>query len=221
MDAMILAAGFGTRLRPLTEKVAKTMIRISSEPLIVHQIRWLKRAGISNIVINLHHLGYQIEEYLGSGRAFGVNITYSHEDSILETGGGIVNALPYLQSDPFLVLNGDVWTTYPFRSSQSDAGALAHLVLVPTPSSKQGDFSLDGPYVRRPEDIERRVLTFSGISYLRQELFDDLNPTAFSLTKDLLFNRLDENQVTGEIFEGTWIDVGTPDSLKQVRLLMS
>ena len=198
------------------------MIRISSEPLIVHQIRWLKRAGIKEVVINLHHLGHQIEDYLQNGRAFGVNITYSREDPILETGGGIVQALPFLQSDPFLVLNGDVWTNYDFGRPNIPSNALAHLILVPRPPDRdQADFSLEDSYVRRPVDQQLRTLTFSGISFLRHSLFEDCEPRAFSLTRDLLFAHLDDNRVTGEVFEGRWIDIGTPETLKRVRLLMS
>lgn len=198
------------------------MIRISSEPLIVHQIRWLKRAGIKEIVINLHHLGDQIENYLQNGRSFGVDITYSREDPILETGGGVVQALPLIQSDPFLVLNGDVWTNYDFRHQDVPQNSLAHLVLVPQPTDRdQGDFSLEGMYVRRPLDQRMRTLTFAGISFLRHALFEGAEAKPFSLTRDLLFARLGEHQVTGELFNGKWIDIGTPEGLKEVRLLMS
>lgn len=198
------------------------MIRISSEPLIVHQIRWLKRAGIKEVVINLHHLGHQIEDYLQNGRSFGVNITYSREDPILETGGGIVQALPFLQSDPFVVLNGDVWTNYDFARPNIPAKSLAHLILVPRPPDRdQADFSLKDSYVRRPVEQQLRTLTFSGISFLRHSLFEDCEPQPFSLTRDLLFDQLDRNHVTGEVFEGRWIDIGTPETLKKVRLLMS
>lgn len=222
MHAFILAAGFGTRLRPLTEKIPKPMLRISSEPLIVHQIRWLKRAGIKEIVINLHHLAHQIEDFLQNGRSFGVNITYSHEDPILETGGGIVQALPFLQSDPFLVLNGDVWTNFDFGRANIPSKSSAHLVLVPKPKNRDlGDFSMVGSYVRRPEKQHLRTFTFSGISYLRHSLFQDCELRPFSLTQDLLFPQLEDDRVTGEVFEGRWIDIGTPETLKEVRLLMS
>lgn len=198
------------------------MLRISSEPLIVHQIRWLKRAGIKEIVINLHHLGHQIEDFLQNGRSFGVNITYSREDPILETGGGILQALPLLRSDPFLVLNGDVWTNFDFGRPKIPSKSSAHLVLVPNPKNRDlGDFSLDGSYVRRPEEHHLRTFTFSGISYLRQSIFKDCEMRPFSLTRDLLFPQLGDDRVTGEVFEGRWIDIGTPETLKEVRLLMS
>ena len=198
------------------------MLPISSEPLIVHQIRWLKRAGIKEVVINLHHLGHQIEDYLQNGRSFGVNITYSHEDPILETGGGIVKALPFLQSDPFLVLNGDVWTNYDFGRQNIPTKSIAHLILVPKPQDRdQGDFSLEDSCVRRPVEENLRTLTFSGISFLRHALFEDCEPQPFSLTRDLLFAHLNADLVTGEVFDGRWIDIGTPETLKKVRLLMS
>ena len=221
MHAFILAAGFGTRLRPLTEKVPKPLIQITSEPLIEYQIRWLRNAGINDIVINLHHLGSQIEEYLKDGSNLRVNIAYSWEDTILETGGGIFQALPLLKSDPFVVLNGDVWTNYSFKPDSIPSESLAHLVLVPNPKGRSfGDFSLDGPFIRRPAEPSSRNLTFSGISFLRHKLFKNKKIEPFSLTRELLFDRLDENCITGEIFNGTWIDIGTPETLKQVRRMM-
>lgn len=215
---MILAAGKGTRLLPLTELVPKPMILINSEPLIVHQIRWLKRAGIREIVINLHHLGEQIESCLGSGRHLGVQLKFSREPELLDTGGGIAKALPLLGESTFLVLNGDVWTNFPFTALAKKTTEFAHLILEPaTGASNSKDFRLDGNFATRDYDKSMHTHTFCGISLLHPRLFNDCLEGAFSLTRDLLFGLSREHKVTGESFEGTWIDIGTPDGLKHAR----
>ena len=164
---MILAAGKGTRLLPLTEKIPKPMLPINSEPLIVHQIRWLKRAGVRDIVVNVHHLADQIESCLGSGRHLGVRVTLSRETQLLETGGGIANALKYLGNDPFIVLNGDVWTSYQFRRLAQTSTDFAHLVLRPAAAESGGkDFSLSDKIVSRHDDHANHTHTFCGISLL-------------------------------------------------------
>lgn len=217
---MILAAGKGTRLAPLTEKLPKPMIPISSEPLIVHQLRWLKRAGIVDVVVNLHHLGEQIRAHLGSGRQFGVNISYSEEDEILETGGGIVKALPILGSDEFVLLNGDVWTGYRFSRSVVDPEATMHLILVPKPEYREsGDVDLDGSKVRRPDEQESRLWVYSGIAFIKPEIFQGEKVRPFSL-REILFREIAANRVSGEIYEGNWFDIGTHEQLKRVRRLM-
>ena len=217
---MILAAGKGTRLAPLTEKLPKPMIPISSEPLIVHQLRWLKRAGIIDIVVNLHHLGDQIREYLGSGRQFGVNITYSVEEELLETGGGIVKALPLLGSDEFVLLNGDVWTGYRFTRSIRDAESTMHLVLVPKPEYLEfGDVDIhDGKVLRRDERASN-TLVYSGIAFINPQVFQGETVRPFSL-RDTLFREIAASRVTGEVYEGIWFDIGTHEQLKRVRRLM-
>lgn len=222
MRAMILAAGRGERLRPLTETIPKPMIPVSSEPLIVHQLKWLKRAGIRDVVVNLHHLGEQIESHIGRGKQYGVNVSYTHEEALLDTGGGIFNALPHLGDEPFVVLNGDVWTNYRFVNLTPCTTECAHLVLTRKPALREiGDFSLKGGVVQRPDDVQRRDLVFCGISVIHPRVFDDATGGAFSLTRDLLFDRVANQEVTGEIFDGLWIDIGTPEGLKQVRRVMT
>jgi MurNAc alpha-1-phosphate uridylyltransferase len=218
MKAMLLAAGRGERLRPLTDRVPKPLIPIAGEPLIVHQIRWLERAGIRDIVINLHHLGDAIEHALGSGEDLRVRIRYSREETRLETGGGIVRALPLLGSAPFLVLNGDIWTDYDFGDlTMLSRGDLAHLVLTPTPSHRDaGDFDLVGDRVIRGEG--ERPLVYCGIALLDPRLFEGAPDGAFSL-RDLYFSACARRQVRGERFLGTWIDIGSQDQLKAVRRL--
>lgn len=220
VKAMILAAGKGTRLAPLTEKLPKPMIPISSEPLIVHQLRWLKRAGIVDIVVNLHHLGDQIREHLGTGRQFGVNISYSIEEELLETGGGIVNALPLLGSEEFVLLNGDVWTSYRFMRSVRDAAATMHLVLVPKPEYREfGDVDVRDGKVFRHEARVSNPLVYSGMAFIEPQIFHGETVRPFSL-REILFREINASRVTGEVYEGTWFDIGTHEQLKRVRRLM-
>ena len=220
MRAMILAAGRGERLRPLTERIPKPLLPVGGEPLIVHQLRWLHRAGIREVVINLHHLGDAIERALGTGTDLGVRIHYSRESELLDTGGGIKRALPQLGPGPFVVLNGDIWTNYAFRHLTDVRPDKAHLVLTPTPAHRDhADFSLDttagAALVRRGNDNN---LTYCGIAVVAASLFDHTPDGPFSLTAPL-FKAVAAGEVTGEIFNGTWIDIGTPGELKRARRL--
>ena len=220
MKAMILAAGRGERLRPLTERIPKPMIPIGSEPLIIHQLRWLHRAGIREVVINVHHLGEQIERGVGSGADQGVRIRYSREDDLLDTGGGVKRALPLLGPGPFAVLNGDIWTSYPFKNLARKRPQQAHLVLTPTPPHlSRSDFRLDGELVRRDGAVAAgNDLTYCGFGVLAPALFEHSPDGAFSLA-DLYFRAAAAGTLTGEVFDGTWIDIGTPEQLKRVRRL--
>jgi N-acetyl-alpha-D-muramate 1-phosphate uridylyltransferase len=214
---MILAAGRGERLRPLTDRVPKPLLPIAGEPLIAHQLRWLARAGIRDVVINLHHLGDAIAASLGDGAPFGVRIAYSRETTRLETGGGIVKALPLLGTEPFLVLNGDIWTDFPFEHLQLAHGDLAHLVLVEKPTHRsEGDFGLIGDRVTRTQ----RSHVYCGISILHPSLLDAAPAGPFSL-RDLLFDAADAGRVGGETWSGRWIDIGSPDQLDAVRRIAS
>lgn len=214
---MILAAGRGTRLLPLTESIPKPMIPISSEPMIVHQIRWLRRAGITEIVINLHHLAEQVMGYLGTGSDLGVHIQYSVEEELLDTGGGIVNALPLLGSERFVLLNSDVWTSYRFQPWDEVTRSRMHLVLVNLPDNRtSGDFSLQEEIVVRNAREADRDLVFTGISYIQPEIFEGYSAEPFSL-REVLFDEVAKGNVTGEFFGGTWFDVGTHDQLKRLR----
>ncbi len=218
MKAMILAAGRGERLRPLTERVPKPMLVVGGEPLIVHQVRWLRRAGIREVVVNLHHLGNQIERALGNGDDLGVRIRYSREPELLDTGGGIRNALPHLGPGPFVIVNGDVWTNYRFERLLRIDTVSAHLVLTPTPPHKdKADFHVepgtDPLRVRRgPSDD----LTYCGIAVLHPALFGGSPEGPLPLT-DLLFPAAAEGTLGGEIFAGAWIDIGSHDQLKEAR----
>ncbi len=208
---MILAAGRGERMRPLSDRMPKPLLPVAGKALIVHLIERLAQAGLRDLVVNYAHLGGQIADHLGDGSRFGVRIVYSPEpDGGLETGGGIHAALPLLDSDPFIVVNGDLWTDYPFARLPRAPDGLVHLVLVDNPSHHpQGDFCLRGGRVLSGGDPK---LTFSGIGVYRRELFQDCEPGRFPLAP-LLRRAMDQGQVGGEYYGGRWRDVGTPARL--------
>ena len=213
---MILAAGRGERMRPLTDHAPKPLLPVAGQPLIAHHLQALRAAGIVDLVINTGHLGEQLPATLGDGRDWGVRIAYSPEPpEALETGGGIFQALPLLGAKPFLVVNGDVWTDYPFAGLPTAPAGLAHLVLVDNPPHHpQGDFALEADSGRVGEHGARR-LTFSGISVLRPELFAGCAPGRFPLGP-LLRRAMADGAVTGERYGGAWRDVGTPQRLAEL-----
>lgn len=222
MKAMILAAGRGERMRPLTEHTPKPLLRAGGKALIEHQLDSLATAGVSEVVINLAYLGEQIPAALGDGHAYGLRIVYSREGDIpLETGGGIQHALPLLGAEPFLVINGDVWTDYPLQClcppGLSPMG-LAHLVLVNNPPHHpQGDFALSGGSLHLDGDT---CLTYSGIGVYRPELFAGVRPGAFPLAP-LLREAMRAGQVSGEHYQGAWMDIGTPARLRELDRRLS
>ena len=219
MKAMILAAGRGERLRPLTDRIPKPLLPIAGEALIVHQVRWLHRAGITEVVVNLHHLGAQIEERVGNGRDLGVNVRYSREETLLDTGGGVRAALPLLGSAPFLLLNGDVWTNYPFNRLVDLAPEAGHLVLTPKPAHREfADFALAHGRVQRNGN-DGDDLVFTGIAVINPVLFDAAPEGSFNIAHALYFDAAAEGRLTGEVFHGTWFDIGSPSQLKAVRRL--
>lgn len=217
--AMILAAGRGERMRPLTDQVPKPLLKVAGESLIEHHIRALAKAGIHDLVINHAYRGEQIEHYLGNGEKYDVEIRYSAEGhgKALETGGGIFNALPLLGNSPFLVVNADIWTDYDFSRLQFNEAA-AHLVLVKNPGhNPQGDFVLQDGRVL-PEGSTR--LTYSGIGVYQAELFTGCRPGAFPLAP-ILREAIRRGRVSGEYFQGRWVDIGTPQRLRQVEQMLS
>ena len=216
---MILAAGRGKRLMPLTNATPKPMIPIKGEPLIAHQMRWLRSAGIVEVVVNVHHLADQIESYIGDGHDLGVDVHYSREKTLLDTGGGIAAALPLLGDSPFLVLNGDIWTSYPFEKLVDRSPCAGHLVLTSKPRHRiTADFSLVEGRVKRHGDSNDDLL-FCGIAVLNPILFADAPPGPFNVAHSLYFDAAKSGRITGERFEGTWFDIGTPDALGTVRRL--
>tara|TARA_B100000900_G_scaffold127850_1_gene108041 strand:- start:1825 stop:2493 length:669 start_codon:yes stop_codon:yes gene_type:complete len=215
MKAMILAAGQGRRLAPLTDHTPKPLLPVAGEPLLIRQIRQLSRAGYVDIVINLHHLAEQIETTLGDGSEFGVSIRYSHEHNLLETGGGIVNALPLLGDMPFVLLNGDIFTDFNFADLSTDFNedTLGHLVVTKKPSNRdQGDFAVN----------DKRITgrggnwVYCGIAVLDPMLFSHSPDGAFSL-RDVYFSALAKNQLSAQIHNGQWTDIGDLDAYAEVR----
>lgn len=216
---MILAAGRGERMRPLTDHTPKPLLAVGGRPLIVHHLEALTAAGFRDVVINLGHLGDQIPEALGDGSDRGLSIRYSMEPpGALETGGGILRALPLLGAAPFAVINGDVWTDYPLQRLRRALDGLAHLVLVDNPDHNPvGDFALVAGRVCA--DGAHR-LTYSGLAVLDPALFDGSHPPRFPLAP-LLGTAMDHGRVTGEHYRGCWLDVGTPDRLARLDALLA
>lgn len=212
MKAMILAAGRGERLRPLTDRTPKPLLRAGGKPLIGHLLQALADSGFHEIVVNLGHLGSQLREALGDGRTYGVTIQYSQEpEGALETGGAVRQALPLLGEEPFLVVNGDIATDFPFARLRDHPEGLVHLVLIPNPAHKpQGDFSLNGD---RLCPCDGPGHTFAGIGVYRRELFSGLSPGRFPLAP-LLRDASALRQASGQLYTGFWLDVGTPERLE-------
>jgi len=215
MRAMILAAGRGERLRPLTEKVPKSLVDVNGESLLERHLASVSAAGIETVVINLGWLGDRIAERIGSGRRYGLRVHYSDEgDDILETGGGIHKALPMLGEDPFLVVNADIYTDMPVPSAQLDDDQVGHLVLVPTPDYReQGDFDIEAALVRNGD---RPEYTFSGVAIYRPEFFDGCEAGRFPLAP-MLREAADRGQLSASLYKGYWADIGTPERLEDVR----
>ncbi|OGT35400.1 MAG: mannose-1-phosphate guanylyltransferase [Gammaproteobacteria bacterium RBG_16_51_14] len=215
MHAMILAAGRGERMRPLTDTTPKALLMVRGKPLIQHHLEKMASAGVEYIVINHGHLGQQIEAALGDGRQFGVEIRYSPEaDVLLETGGGIFRALPLLGDLPFIVLNADIWTDFDFSSLPERLDSDAHIVLVDNPPHHTGgDFALrDGRVCNQGHP----ALTYGGIGVYTPGLFHGCVDGAFPLAP-LLRQAAGAGRISGQYYAGIWIDVGTPERLQQLN----
>jgi N-acetyl-alpha-D-muramate 1-phosphate uridylyltransferase len=210
MKAMILAAGRGLRMLPLTLNLPKPLLAVKGTPLIVYHLQAFRRAGIHEIVINLGHLGSKIEQFLGDGRQWGVQIHYSYEDPILETGGGIAKALPLLGTDPFLVVSSDVFTDFPFEHLPREPQGLIHLVMVDNPSyHPKGDYALqEGNLLKTGETL----FNFGGIGIYRPALFMGCPEGAFPVST-LFEKAINLHQATGEYYRGFWHNIGTPEQL--------
>lgn len=216
MKAIILAAGRGDRMRPLTEHTPKPLLAIGGKPIIVRTIEALVAAGIRELVINVAHLGAQIEAALGDGVQFGADIVYSREgETPLETAGGIVHALPLLGKEAFLLVNGDIASDFPFSKLKDCPVDLAHLVLVANPAHHpHGDFGLSDGLVK---DGLQSAYTYSGIGVYHPELFAACRPGKAPLAP-LLRAAMRDNRVSGEFYPGFWSDIGTPQRLKEIDL---
>lgn len=219
MKAMILAAGMGNRMRPLTLNTPKPLLEVGGKPLIVWHIEKLQKIGVTEIVINTAWLGEKLANTLGDGSQFGVTILWSHEGEGLETAGGIINALPLLGTDPFILVNGDVWTTMDFSTLLDvDLGdKQAHLVLVDNPPQHtKGDFILanDLAYTFEQDQLGE-ALTYSGVAVLKPQMFVGLENGKRPLAP-LLKQAMQQQRVSAEKMQAIWVDVGTPDRLEQL-----
>ena len=212
MNAMILAAGHGKRLRPITDTMPKALVELRGRSLLERHLDAIQAAGVTNVVINLGRLGEMIAERVGSGERYGLDVLYSDEgDDILETGGGIHKALPMLGDEPFLVVNADIYTDMPLPTQPLDDDITGHLVLVPKPSYKaNGDFDLVDNKVRNSANPE---LTFSGVAVYRPEFFAACSPGRFPLAP-MLQAAADEGRLSGTVYSGLWEDVGTVERLE-------
>ena len=220
MQAILLAAGRGERMGALTASLPKPLLEAGGKALIEHQLLRLARAGVRRVVINLFHLGGLIRERLGDGSRFGLEIRYSPEEILLDTGGGIVQALPLIEGDAFIVANADIWTDFDYvRLAPVDGReTLAHLVLAPNPpANPAGDFFLGADGRLGDKALAKTGKhTFSGISVMHRELFSGLNPEPMSVVP-LLRTAMARGLVSGELYTGEWMDIGTPERLQALN----
>lgn len=222
MRAMILAAGRGERMRPLTDHMPKPLVPAAGKALIAWNIEKLVKAGIRDIIINHAWLGEQLQAHLGCGARWGAKLSYSPESTALETAGGIAQALPFFQGAPFLVINGDIWTDWDAShahtmASQMQAQDLAHLLLVPNPSHHTtGDFGvIPGSHYLAPMHAQdAQAYTLSGIGVYRPAMFHDISPGQRAKSAPLLHQGIAQSRVLGTVYKGYWIDVGTPERLQ-------
>ncbi len=211
MKAMILAAGYGKRLYPLTAKTPKPLIEIDGEPLLVNLIKRLASQGFREIVVNVSYLAEKIIDCIGNGHHFGVSVVYSKEEKPLETGGGIYRALPLLGNEPFLVVNGDILTDYPFAKANAPLTKPAHLILIDQKiDGKSGDFALNDGLATLDG---KKKYTFSGIAVYQPTFFDNCHAGSFSVTP-LLKQFIQQKQVSAELYHGKWCDIGHISRLK-------
>ncbi len=224
MKAMILAAGRGERMRPLTDHLPKPLLTVAGKPLIVHHLEKLASIGIREVVINIAYLGHKIREALGDGSRWGLAIQYSEEVEPLETAGALLQALPLLGDEPFLLINGDVWTDIDFSElTMLPLKGLAYLLFVHNPDHNlSGDYRLDDGYVCKKMNDGNDAYTFSGMALVSPQLIADYpcQRHVFPL-KEVFDYYIDQNQIAGSLYDGAWYDIGTPQRLQYVNQLYS
>ncbi len=215
MKAMLLAAGRGSRLKPLTDTMPKALLSVGEQNLIEHNVELLAKSGIRDIVINVCHHAEQIMDCLGDGRRYGVSIQYSHEKNhALGTGGGINRALPLLGDEPFIVVSADIWSDFPFEPSFMKADNEVHLVLVKNPYyHPTGDYALEKS---GRVALHGDKLTYANIAKIHPKLFARCKPGAFPLS-ELFSQAILRGQVSGEVYEGKWFNVGTREELSRLK----
>ena len=215
---MILAAGRGERMRPLTDTLPKPLLKVGGKMLIEYHLEKLKAANITEVIINHAWLGNKIEQALGDGSRYGLSLRYSPEGEALETAGGIINALPLFNNENFIVINGDIFCDYDFAALPAALSGIAHLVLVNNPPQhSQGDFVLTQSGLIEAEGENK--LTFSGIGVYHPDLFKDY-PQGKQALAPILRDAMQKHQVSGESYTGIWHDIGTPDRLNELDLYL-
>lgn len=218
MKAMLLAAGLGTRMRPLTDHTPKPLLKVAGKPLIAWHLERLAAAGFREVVINCAWLGEQIEDYVGDGSQFGLNIKISREAQPLETGGGIFRALSLLGADPFAVINSDVWTDYPLQQLRDVRPQCGHLVMVDNPGHlTRGDFFRNTDGTLSEQGVGKKF-TYAGIAVFHPDLFRGCSDGVFPL-RPLFVKAMQEGLLTSEYYRGQWLDVGTPERLLEAERL--
>jgi MurNAc alpha-1-phosphate uridylyltransferase len=220
MKAMILAAGRGERMRPLTDHIPKPLLEVAGKPLIIWHLEKLAKANFEEVIINHAHLGGMIEAYVGDGSRWNLKVTYSREGSPLETAGGIKKALPLIGDQPFLVVNADIYTDFNFATikNRNLNDCKGHLVMVKNPKQHpDGDFFLQNNQIER-EGKER--LTFSGIAIYQPKIFEDINIEPVAKLAPILKKLIDAECISGEAYQGLWFDIGTPERLNEVNLFL-
>ena len=220
MKAFILAAGKGERLKPLTNDTPKPLITIKGKPLLEWNLLKLRSAGITDVVINLHYLGEEIINYFGDGRNFDLNIKYSKEQNLLDTGGALIQGKFFLDDSPFILLSGDLWTNYPFsRLVSKDLKSKAHLVIVKNHNDLEGDFNLIDSKIC--VDTKNNEFTYSGISLIDPSIIPNEEPTSKELWRDILEVHLKQKQLTGEVFHGFVKNINTLIDLEQLDVAIT
>jgi MurNAc alpha-1-phosphate uridylyltransferase len=220
MKAMILAAGRGERMRPLTDQIPKPLLEVAGKPLIVWHLEKLAKANFEEVIINHAHLGEMIEAYVGDGSRWNLKITYSREGSPLETAGGIKKALALIGDQPFLVVNADIYTDFNFATikNRNLNDCKGHLVMVKNPKQHpDGDFFLQNNQIEL-EGKER--LTFSGIAIYQPKIFEDINIEPVAKLAPILKKLIGAKCISGEAYQGLWFDIGTPERLNEVNLFL-
>ena len=220
MKAFILAAGKGERLKPLTNDTPKPLISIKGKPLLEWNLLKLRSAGITDVVINLHYLGEEIINYFGDGRNFDLNIKYSKEQNLLDTGGALIQGKFFLDDSPFILLSGDLWTNYPFsRLVSKDLKSKAHLVILKNHNDLEGDFNLIDSKIC--VDTKNNEFTYSGISLIDPSIIPNEEPTSKELWRDILEVHLKQKQLTGEVFHGFVKNINTLIDLEQLDVAIT
>jgi len=215
MKVFLLAAGLGRRLLPHTANKPKCLIDIGGKPLLSWHVEKLKSFGIDNLIINLFHKGEQIENFLGDGSKWGINIEYVYEKELLGTGGGIGNALSSIGSQPFIVMSGDVWTDFDFSNLSLNEGSLAHLIMIENPpENPDGDMFLDKGKVN--SSGEGRSLTFSGLALIDPQLFIGAKAGKYDLWKEILLPASEKGQVSAEVYGGYLVNINTIEDLEKL-----